>query len=198
MFKVGLTGGIGSGKSTVAALFAARSVPVIDADQAARELVTPGSAALTEIVQQFGERILQEDGSLNRAALRDLVFADPARRQTLESILHPRIIASMHAAAERASGSYCILVMPLLLEARQQSAVDRILAIDCPLALQRQRAMARDRASASDIDRIIASQVTRKQRLAAADDIITNDGDLQHLETQVETLHRRYLALARS
>lgn len=198
MFKVGLTGGIGSGKSTVAAMFAARGVVLIDADQAARDSVTPGSAALAEIVQEFGESILQEDGTLDRAALRDIVFADPARRQALETILHPRIIAAMHAAAERTPGPYCILVMPLLLEARQQSAVDRILAIDCPPQLQRQRAMARDNASASDIDRIIASQVSRAQRLAAADDVINNDGDLQHLETQVETLHRRYLALAAS
>lgn len=198
MFKIGLTGGIGSGKSTVAELFAERGVTVIDADRAARDAVIPGSPALAKIVEDFGAGVLDADGSLNRAALREIVFADPTRRRRLESVLHPVIIAQMHAETERASGPYCMLVMPLLLEAQQQQAVDRVLVIDCPPDLQRQRAMARDAASAAEVERIMAAQVSREQRLAAADDIIINDGDMQHLETQVEALHQRYLVLAPS
>ncbi len=198
MYKVGLTGGIGSGKSTAANLFAARGVLVIDADRAARDAVMPGSPALARIVEEFGPGALDADNSLDRAALREIVFTDPARRRVLESILHPVIIAQMHAEAERASGYYCLLAMPLLLEAHQQHAVDRILVIDCPPELQRERAMSRDGATADEVERIMAAQVPREQRLAAADDIVVNDGDMQHLETQVDMLHQRYLALART
>ena len=192
MFKVGLTGGIGSGKSTVAAMFEALGVTVIDADRVARELVAPSSDALTEIVRQFGDDILDADGTLDRAALRQRIFADPSQRRLLESILHPRILQQMHAAAERASGPYAILVMPLLLEAGQQQAVDRVLVVDCAPELQRQRAMTRDASSAQEVERIMAAQVSRAQRLAAADDVIVNDADLQHLETHVQALHQRY------
>ncbi len=198
MFKVGLTGGIGSGKSTVAALFAKRGVKVIDADLIARRAVAPESDALRQIIATFGTEILLPDGSLDRAAMRQKVFASPALRATLENILHPIIIEQMHAEAERAATPYCVLVMPLLLEAQQQHAVNRILVVDCPPDLQRQRAMSRDGASADEVQRIMAAQATRAQRLAAADDTIVNDGDTQHLETQVETLHHRYLALAHS
>ncbi len=198
MFKVGLTGGIGSGKSTVAALFAKRGVKVIDADQIARRAVAPESHALMQIVDAFGTEVLRPDGSLDRAAMRKKVFSSPELRATLETILHPVIIEQMHAEAERAETPYCLLVMPLLLEAQQQHAVDRILVVDCPPGLQRQRSMARDGASADEVERIMAAQTTRSQRLAAADDVVVNDGDRQHLETQVEILHHRYLALAHS
>ena len=196
MFKVGLTGGIGSGKSTVAGMFAARGVTVVDADQVARELVAPGSPALDDIKQHFGERVCKPDGSLDRAALRELVFSDPAQRQQLEAILHPLILERMHSAAEHAPGPYCILVMPLLLEAQQQHAVDRVLVIDCTPELQRQRAMSRDGVSAAEVERIMAAQLSREQRLAAAHDVLVNDGDLQQLETQVQALHQRYLQTA--
>lgn len=197
MFKVGLTGGIGCGKSTVASLFA-RHVTIIDADQVARDAVVPGSPALAQIVEAFGNGVLHADGSLDRARLRTRVFSDPALRETLEAILHPVIIEQMHAQAELASGVYCILVIPLLLEAQQQHSVDRVLVIDCPPELQRRRTMQRDRISAAELQRIMAAQCSREERLAAADDVIVNNGDVQQLETQVESLHQRYLTLARS
>lgn len=192
MYKVGLTGGIGCGKSTVANLFAARGVTIIDADATARELVTPGSPALDEIVQQFGAQVMAADGLLDRARLREIIFDDPEQRRRLEAILHPRILARMHERAAQAPGPYCILVMPLLLEADQQNAVDRVLVVDCDPHLQRERSMARDGMTAADFERIVAAQVSRAQRLAAADDVIVNDSDLQHLEIQVQTLHDRY------
>ena len=198
MYKVGLTGGIGSGKSTVAQMFASRGVAVIDADQVARELVEPGNPALDDIKQHFGEGVCKPDGSLDRAALRERVFSDPTQRRQLEAILHPLILARMHAAAEHAPGPYCILVMPLLLEAQQQHTVNRVLVIDCAPELQRQRAMSRDGASTAEVDRIMAAQLSREQRLAAAHDVLVNDGDLQQLETQVQALHQRYLQTARS
>ena len=196
MFKVGLTGGIGSGKSTVARMFAARGVPVVDADQMARALVEPGSPALDDIKQHFGEGVCKPDGSLDRAALRELVFSDPTRRQQLEAILHPLILERMHSAAEHAPGPYCILVMPLLLETQQQHTVDRVLVIDCTPELQRQRATSRDGAPAVEVERIMAAQLSREQRLAAAHDVLVNDGDLQQLETQMQALHQRYLQTA--
>lgn len=196
MFKVGLTGGIGSGKSTVAAMFETLGVAVFDADRVARDLVAPGSEALAEIVEQFGDEIVDTDGTLDRTALRRRIFADPSQRRLLESILHPRILRQMYAAAERAPGPYVVLVMPLLVEARQQQAVDRVLVVDCAPELQRRRAMARDANSAEEVERIVAAQVTRAQRLAAADDVIVNDADLQHLETHVQALHQRYCRLA--
>lgn len=196
MFKVGLTGGIGCGKSTVAALFAQLGIPVIDADETARALVTPGSEALNEIIRRFGDHLLNRNGTLDRAALRREIFTDESKRRDLESILHPRIIQHMHAAAADAPGPYCILVMPLLLEAGQQDAVDRILVVDCDQDLQRQRATSRDSMSDTQFDQVLAAQVSREQRLAAADDVVVNDADLQHLKSQVQRLHTHYLQQA--
>lgn len=193
MYKVGLTGGIGSGKSTVADIFAQQGIEIIDADLIAREVVAPGSATLNRVCEAFGQDVCDAEGKLNRATLRAIIFGDRAERLRLEAILHPPILQRMFARAEAATGSYCVLVMPLLVEARQQHAVDRVVVVDCDEALQRKRALARDQMSGTEFDRILAAQASRQQRLAVADDVIVNDGDLRHLETQVKTLHQRIL-----
>lgn len=197
MLKIGLTGGIGSGKSTVAALFAARGVPIVDADAIAREIVQPGQPALEEIARTFGREILRPDGSLDRHALRTLVFADPNKRARLEALLHPRIRQRMRKQVANLSGAYCLLVIPLLLETGQTDLVDRVLVVDCPQALQIRRVTERDGLDRAEAERILAAQTSRPARLAAADDVIENDGNEAALERQVEALHRRYLALAK-
>ncbi len=199
MLRIGLTGGIGSGKSTVAALFAARGVPVIDADVIARELVAPGQPALADIVAAFGADILDAHGQLDRARLRARVFNDDTQRQRLEAILHPRIHAAMAAMIERTAAQttpYVLLVIPLLFEAGQRDLVDRVLVVDVPVAQQRERVAARDHLPAEQIEAIFAAQLTREQRVAGADDIIDNSGDVAALERQVDALHHRYLSLA--
>ncbi len=196
MLIIGLTGGIGSGKSTVSKLFAALGVPVIDADVVAREVVAPGEPALAEIVQTFGAHILQQDGTLDRGKLREIIFADPEQRRRLETILHPRIRARMRQQAASVSAPYCIMAIPLLLETGQNAMVHRVLIIDVPQALQVQRACARDGISAAQAQAIIATQVSREERLRRADDILSNDADLAHLEAQVRQLHENYLRLA--
>lgn len=198
MIKIGLTGGIGSGKSTVADCFAELGVAVIDADQIARELVEPGRPALDAIINAFGRDILDGNGQLDRARLRTLVFDAPARRQQLEAILHPLIRTEMRerAAALEASGApYAILCIPLLLETGQADLADRILVVDTPEELQYQRVRARSGLPDAQIAAIIAAQARREQRIAAADDVIVNDEDLAKLRRQVVGMHRRYLAL---
>lgn len=194
MLVIGLTGGIGSGKSEVSRRFAALGVPVIDTDVIARELVEPGCPALDEIVSAFGRETLNADGSLNRRRLRDAVFADDARRLRLEDILHPRIRERVAEITAGLSASYAIVVIPLMLETRYPIPVDRVLVVDTPDALQIGRVMARDRASEEDARAVLAHQAPRARRLAIADDIIVNSGDLDALDPQVEGLHRRYLA----
>lgn len=197
MLVVGLTGGAGSGKSTVAARFAALGAPVIDADEVARALVEPGSPALAEIVAAFGAGILDPRGALDRAGLRRRVLDDPDLRRRLEAILHPRIRAEIRRRLAGLVAPYCLLVIPLLLESgREHYPVQRILVVDCPEALQRSRLQARSGWTDAEIDAMIAAQATRAQRLAAADDVILNDGGLDALEREVEVLHRRYLALS--
>ncbi|MAT66672.1 MAG: dephospho-CoA kinase [Gammaproteobacteria bacterium] len=196
MLKIGLTGGIACGKSTVAAGFAELGVPVIDADEIARELVEPGEPALAEIARELGQTFIAADGRLDRARLRDHVFRDADARRRLEAILHPRIAAEMQARADALDAPYCLLVIPLLIEAGQQSLVDRILVVDCPEELQRRRLAERDDADPEQISAILASQLERKRRLAAADDIICNDGTPEQLRDRVAGLHARYLALA--
>ncbi len=193
MLRIGLTGGIGSGKSTVAELFAARGVPVIDADVIAREIVAPGQPALAEIVAAFGADMLRENGELDRARLRERVFGDSAQRKRLEALLHPRIRQEMQERVAMQTAPYVLLVIPLLFESGQRDLVDRVLLVDVPVALQRARVAARDTASAAQLDALLAAQTTREQRLAGADDVIDNSGDLARLEQQVETLHQRYL-----
>ncbi|TVQ93667.1 MAG: dephospho-CoA kinase [Chromatiaceae bacterium] len=195
-YRIALTGGIGSGKSSASDLFAARGASVIDADRISHALTAPGAAALADIAAAFGKRMLAPDGALDRAALRQLVFADPAARRRLEAILHPRIRDRMLAAAAAAPGPYAILSIPLLFETGQQALAARVLVVDLPEDLQVARVMARSGLSADEVRRIIASQVSRAERLAGADDIIDNSGPPAALAPQVADLHQRYLALA--
>lgn len=196
MLRIGLTGGIACGKSTVAAGFAELGVPVIDADALARELVEPGQPALEAIARELGKEFITADGRLDRARLRQRIFTRPEARRRLEAILHPRIAAEMQSRAARLDSPYCLLVIPLLIEAGQQSLVDRILVVDCPEELQRRRLAERDDTEPVEISAILASQLDRESRLAAADDIISNDGTPEQLQERIAGLHTRYLALA--
>lgn len=196
MLTIGLTGGIGSGKSAAAHCFAELGVPIIDTDLIARQVVEPGQPALTEIAQTFGAEIVTDAGQLDRAALRQLIFADSAKRQQLEAILHPRIRAEMLRQAALLTSPYAIFVIPLLLEAGQQNLVDRILVIDCDDTIRRQRLKQRDQMNDSEIDHAFAAQTSREQRLAAADEIISNNGERNQLRLQIEQLHCRYSQLA--
>lgn len=193
MLKIGLTGGIGSGKSAASAHFARLGAEVIDTDLLSRELVAPGQPALTEIVDTFGEQVLESSGGLDRSRLRERIFTDPAARNALERILHPRIRDAMLGRAAHSSAPYLVFVIPLLFETGQQSLVDRVLVIDVPEALQRARVGARDQLDDSRIDRILKAQVDRDTRLRGADDVICNDGSLEDLHAAVEQLHHRYM-----
>ena len=194
--RVGLTGGIASGKSTVADLFAALGVPVIDTDIIAREVVEPGQPALDEIRAEFGEGVLAADGGLDRARMRELVFSDHELRRTLEAILHPRIGAAAIDQASAAGGVYQIIVVPLLTESALKDAMHRILVVDCSEETQLQRLLKRDTETVAQAQRILAAQASREERLAIADDVITNDASLDELRNQVTALHHRYLELA--
>jgi len=193
-FDVGLTGGIGCGKTTVADLFAARGASVIDTDQIAHSLTAPHGAAMPALVEEFGPDFATADGALDRAKMRALVFADPGARARLEGILHPRIREATAAAALLATGPYVIFVVPLLIESGTwRERVARILAIDCPEEVQVARVMARNGLPEAQVRAIMAAQVTRAQRRLAADDIILNDDGLEALLPQVERLHAFYL-----
>ena len=199
IFTVALTGGIASGKSSVAERFAARGISVIDADLLAREVVAPGEPALAGIVARFGAGVLGADGSLDRRRLRDIVFADEGARRDLEAILHPAIRASMDArrtACAAAGEIYCLCAIPLLVETDQQRRFDRVLVVDLDRQTQIERLLARDAGDRQQAEAILASQASREQRLAAADDTIDNRGPPQALEAQVAALHHRYLKLA--
>jgi dephospho-CoA kinase len=196
MLRIGLTGGIGSGKTTVCELFHQLGVPIIDTDLIARDIVGPGSEALQQITTLFGAQLLREDGSLNRLQMRELVFQDETKRQQLEALLHPRIREEMQRQMASLNTPYVILAIPLLLEKQWQNQLDRVLVVDCSEEQQRQRAGQRDGSSAETIDRIITSQVGREERLAAADDIIDNSTSITSLRKQVEELHQQYLTLA--
>jgi dephospho-CoA kinase len=196
MFRVALTGGIASGKSAVAALFTAHGVPVVDSDVIAREVVAPGSPALEAIRRRFGDGVLQADGSLDRRALREQVFADPAARRDLEAITHPAIRARMQAWSQTAVGPYQIHMIPLLIEGGGRRDFDRVLVVDCPEALQVQRVMQRDGVDEISARNVLAAQASRAERLAIADDVIVNDGDRDKLSIEVDALHRRYLQLS--
>lgn len=196
MLVVGLTGGIGSGKSVVAERFAALGVPVIDADVIARELVAPGQPALREIVEAFGTDVLNPDGTLDRAALRTVVFSNPAARTRLEAILHPPIRTEMLRRIQAYSAPYCILVIPLLVETGQANLVDRILVVDVEPSIQYKRIARRDGLTAPEIDAILAVQADRRTRLETADDVIDNSGEPSDLDPQVSALHTHYLILA--
>lgn len=198
MLTIGLTGGIGSGKSSVANLFRELHVTVFDTDDIARQLVEPGRPALKEITDLFGAELLLPDGTLDRAKLRELIFEDVNSRKTLESILHPRIRASLLLSIKQCSDAYCIAVIPLLVENNWQQVVDRVLVVDTEEKLQLQRAAQRDRMPRSVIQNIMHAQASRKQRLSVADDVIVNNGDLHDLREKVQSLHRKYIALSGS
>lgn len=195
-YRVGLTGGIASGKSTVAKLFAALGVPIIDADEVARDVVAPGTALLATLGETFGPGILQPSGALDRRALRNVVFADPDARRTLEGLMHPAIRAETDRRIAAARGPYVMLAIPLLAETNGKGRVDRVLVVDCPEDVQIRRLQARDGSTREQALAILAAQATRTQRLAIADDVIRNDGEVTSLSRDVERLHAQYLEAA--
>ncbi len=198
-YRVALTGGIASGKTTVANCFAALGVPLIDSDVIAREVVEPGQPALAAVVEAFGTGVLGPDGRLDRPRLREAIFADAGARRRLESILHPAIRAGMErrSAAIAADAPYQLLVIPLFAEGGRRDHVDRVLVVDVPETLQVRRLMARDGVTEAQALASLRAQANRDARLSLADDVIVNDGHVQDLEAQVEALHDAYLRLAR-
>ncbi len=196
MFVIGLTGGIGSGKTAATDRFAALGISIVDADIASRIVVEPGTPALSRIAEHFGTEILLNDGSLNRATLRKIIFADPAEKVWLEKLLHPLIAEEIKRQLESARSPYVVFVSPLLTESSQHELCDRILVIDAPEELQLERTIQRDNNDAAQVQRIIASQASREYRLTHADDVIENTGSLENLSQQVAALHSRYLELA--
>jgi len=197
LLRIGLTGGIASGKTTVAERFSELGVAVIDADAAARSVVAPGEPALAQIIRRFGPAVVAADGGLDRRALRKLVFADPQARGDLEAILHPRIRVEMERLAAAAAGPYLVMAIPLLVETGGQTSVDRVLVVDVPEPVQIERVMARDACSAEQARAIVAAQASRAERLARADDVLINSGAIAELRRGVDGLHERYLGLAR-
>ena len=197
MLRIGLTGGIGSGKSSAAAMFARRGVPVIDADEIAKQLVAPGQPAYERIIQRFGKEFVDADGFIDRGRLRRHVFDDPASRRELEAILHPRVRRQIQRQLRALRAPYCVIVIPLIFEANQQDLVDRILVIDAAEDTQVQRVAARSSLTDDEIRKIIAAQIGRNVRLRQAHDVITNEGELEQLEERVDAFHTRYLDLAR-
>jgi dephospho-CoA kinase len=194
--RIGLTGGIASGKSTVAQRFAELGIPVVDADVAAREVVARGTPGLAGVVERFGPSILAENGDLDRRALRQLIFKDLGSREDLEAILHPLIREAMERSAEAAAGPYVVMVIPLLVESGSRGRVDRILVVDVDEAVQLGRVQARDGGSLDLARAILASQASRAARLAAADDVLLNDGTVTDLRQGVDGLHEKYRRLA--
>ncbi|MEC6899447.1 dephospho-CoA kinase [Photobacterium piscicola] len=195
---IGLTGGIGSGKTTVANMFADYGIDLIDADIIAREVVAVGSVGLTAITKKFGNRILLSDGNLDRSQLRTVIFSDPQLKNWLNQLLHPLIREKMLADIDHATSPYCLLIVPLMIENNLQTMVDRLLVVDVDQQTQIMRTQQRDNVSLEQINNILAAQASRQQRLDAADDIICNNGDNQALLTQVAQLHLHYLTLAQA
>ncbi|MDR2880791.1 MAG: dephospho-CoA kinase [Azoarcus sp.] len=195
--KVGLTGGIASGKSTVAARFASHGIEIVDTDAIARELTAPGGAVIPSLRAAFGESAIAADGGLDRPRMRALVFADPVARKRLEGILHPLIEAESLRRSAIARSPYVIIDVPLLVETgRWFGCCDRVCVVDCPRELQTDRVAARDKHSRNEIEAILAIQASREARLAVADDVIDNNGSLDALQARVDALHARYLTLA--
>ena len=198
MFVVGLTGGIGSGKSTVAEMFTALEIDLVDADVAAREVVAPGTPALAKIVEHFGPDILMADGSLDRRGLRRVIFHQEQEKHWLETLLHPLIRRWLTQQISNSRSAYCLLISPLLLETGQAELVDRILVVDVSVETQIARTLARDGGEERTVRAIIAAQIERSQRLEHGDDIIDNELPVQPLRQRVETLHQQYLAMAKA
>jgi dephospho-CoA kinase len=195
-YRIGLTGGIASGKSTAAKFFGALGVPILDSDQVARDVVEPGQPPLERLVERFGPSILTPDGHLDRPALREIVFSDPKARADLEALTHPAIGAAMEARSAAAGGPYQILVIPLLVEKNLAAHVDRVLVVDCEEQAQIRRLRARDGSTLEQAKAILNAQASRAARLKAADDVIHNDTDMNAVRNQVAALHARYLDLA--
>ena len=196
-FVVGITGGIGSGKSAVCKEFERHGIEVVDADIVAREVVVPGSPGLASVVQHFGSEVLNPDGSLDRAALRNIVFSDPGKREELESILHPKIRESIVQQLEASSSPYTLLCVPLMVERGSSYACDRLLVVDCSEETQISRVMQRDDLTREQVLAIMSTQATRQQRLDKADDVILNDGSIEQMAEKVKPLHEKYLALSK-
>ena len=196
MFRVGLTGGIASGKTTVANLFAARGVPVIDTDVIARQVVEPGEPALAAVVDAFGAQVLGADGRLDRPRMREQIFGDARARRRLEAILHPAIRAEMERQSQAAGGPYQVLVIPLLVEGGRRDHLDRVLVVDVPEATQIERLVRRDGVAREQAEAALGSQASREARLAFADDVIENTTDLAALDSRVARLHEKYLHFA--
>jgi dephospho-CoA kinase len=196
-FSIGLTGGIGSGKTTVADMLAVRGAAVVDTDLIAHQLTAPDGLAIPEIHSQFGAAFLTSDGAMNRARMREYVFTEPGAKARLEAILHPLIRIETERAAEEAEGNYLVFVVPLLVESgKWKERVSRVLVVDCKEETQVRRVMSRSGLPEAQVRAIMAAQATRAQRLAAADDVVDNDGDALSLVPQVERLHALYSKLA--
>ena len=195
---IGLTGGIGSGKSTVARLFSELGIAVFDTDSIAKELVSPGQPALQEIKSAFGNDYILESGDLNRDLVKQKIFENENLRQQLESILHPKIREQLQSAIASSESPYCIAVIPLLLEKNWQNDVDRVLVIDLPEEAQLTRTVSRDGISEALANKIMQTQVSRSKRLSQANDIIDNSGSLDQLAPQVNQLHNKYLELSKN
>lgn len=195
-YVVGLTGGIGSGKSTVAGLFANLNIPVISADQLARDVVKPGSPALKRIIQHFGTNAISPDGELDRTWLRQRIFQNSSDRQWLEDLLHPLIANERQAQIETATAPYVVVEIPLLLEKQLTDEVDRVLVVDSTEAQQKSRALARDGVTEKSVEAVMNTQIGRAERCSRADDLVDNSGPLDSLRSQIEALHQKYLDLS--
>lgn len=196
MLKVGLTGGIASGKSTICELFSQHNIPIIDADIIAQELVKPNQTALKEVIQLFGNDILLNNGELDRKQLRQRIFSNSVDKQQLEALLHPRIRQQLIQQSNQVNAPYCILAIPLLIEANMFDIVDLVLVIDSEQEQQVKRVCRRDNISSADAQAIISSQATREQRLSIADDIISNNHSLESLTLLVDELHKKYSSMS--
>ncbi|MGF1911122.1 dephospho-CoA kinase [Vibrio kasasachensis] len=195
---IGLTGGIASGKTTVANLFRDQfSIDIVDADVVAREVVEPNSEGLTYIAQRYGQKILQQDGSLNRSALREIIFANREEKQWLDALLHPMIRSELKRQLKQITSDYALLVIPLMVENNLQQLADRVLVVDVDEEIQIERTMNRDDVSRQQVQSILQSQASREQRLAIADDVIKNHSQNQQLLPQITELHKKYLEMCR-
>ncbi len=197
VYTVAITGGIGSGKSAVADRFAWLGVPVIDADVIAREVTAPGKPALAQILSEFGQDLASKNGSLDRAALRKIVFSDSSKRKRLEKIVHPCIHREITDALSALGSAYAVLVIPLLAESKRKYPIDRVVVVDVPQNIQIERVTARDNQSVDEVKKIISSQASRDERLAIADDVFVNTGSIEMLNVWVDQMHRRYVDYAK-
>lgn len=195
---IGLTGGVGSGKTTIAELFAQRGIPILDADVVAHQLTQPHCSAFASIVQHFKKKSIVTDGKLNRAELRKIIFEQPDERRWLENLLHPLILAELKEQVKNIKAPYCITVIPLLLEKKTDDFIDRVLVVDSPEHLQIARVIARDQTKQTTVEAMLKSQLSRSQRLMQAHDVIVNDGKLSDLIPQVEKLHQIYSIMGKS